>query len=84
MRHHFQLRFRQMIAALCAVLFLQTPVSLFAQNGETGNIQNEPAQSLSAQQMDNLVAPVALYPDPLVSQVLVAATYSLELVQAEQ
>jgi hypothetical protein len=31
-----------------------------------------------------LVAPIALYPDPLVSQILVASTYPLELVQALQ
>ena len=39
---------------------------------------------LSANQLDNLVAPVALYPDPMLSQVLVASTYPLELVEAEQ
>src|SRR5208282_5782225 len=31
-----------------------------------------------------LVAPIALYPDVLVSQILVASTYPLELVQAMQ
>jgi hypothetical protein len=36
------------------------------------------------QQLDNLVAPVALYPDPLLSQVLVASTYPLEVVEAQQ
>jgi hypothetical protein len=30
------------------------------------------------------VAPIALYPDPLISQILVAATYPLEVVQAQQ
>jgi len=34
--------------------------------------------------LDNLVAPIALYPDGLLSQVLVASTYPLELVEAEQ
>ncbi len=43
-----------------------------------------PAQPLSAQQLDDLVAPVALYPDPLVSQILVASTYPLEVVEAYQ
>jgi hypothetical protein len=33
---------------------------------------------------DQLVAPIALYPDPLLSQALVASTYPLELVQAQQ
>jgi hypothetical protein len=43
-----------------------------------------PGQALAADQLDDLVAPVALYPDPLVSQILVASTYPLELVQALQ
>jgi hypothetical protein len=43
-----------------------------------------PNQALAPNQLDDLVAPVALYPDPLVSQILVAATYPLELVQALQ
>jgi hypothetical protein len=34
--------------------------------------------------LDTLVAPIALYPDPLLSQVLVASTYPLEVVEAEQ
>lgn len=43
-----------------------------------------PDQDLSADQLGDLVAPVALYPDPLLSQILVASTYPLELVQASQ
>src|SRR5215813_9808813 len=43
-----------------------------------------PNQTLSPNQLDDLVAPIALYPDPLLSQVLVAATYPLEVVQAFQ
>ena len=43
-----------------------------------------PGQSLAPDQLDGLVAPVALYPDPLLSQILVASTYPLELVQAWQ
>ncbi len=34
--------------------------------------------------LEDLVAPVALYPDPLLSQVLAAATYPLEIVEAQQ
>lgn len=43
-----------------------------------------PDQTLSPDQLSGLVAPIALYPDPLISQILVAATYPLELVQASQ
>src|SRR6266568_114764 len=35
-------------------------------------------------QLDSLVAPIALYPDPLLSQVLAASTYPLEIVEAAQ
>jgi hypothetical protein len=37
---------------------------------------------LKADQLEALVAPIALYPDPLLAQVLMAATYPLEVVQA--
>ena len=43
-----------------------------------------PLQPLSSDQLDTLVAPIALYPDALLSQVLVASTYPLELVEAGQ
>lgn len=39
---------------------------------------------LSSQQLDNLVAPIALYPDPLLGQILAASTYPLELIEAGQ
>jgi uncharacterized protein DUF3300 len=42
------------------------------------------AQTLGPEQLADLVAPVALYPDPLLSQVLVASTYPLEVVEAQQ
>jgi hypothetical protein len=43
-----------------------------------------PTQPLSQDKLDALVAPIALYPDRLVGQVLVAATYPLEIVEAAQ
>ena len=43
-----------------------------------------PAQPLPPQALDDLVAPIALYPDPLLGQVLAASTYPLELVEAKQ
>src|SRR5262245_30303860 len=40
------------------------------------------APARSAAQLEQLVAPIALYPDPLLSQVLMASTYPIEVVQA--
>ncbi|HXC13637.1 MAG TPA: DUF3300 domain-containing protein, partial [Stellaceae bacterium] len=41
-----------------------------------------PAPQLTEAQLDQLVAPVALYPDPLLAQILMASTYPLEVVEA--
>ncbi|HKQ50582.1 MAG TPA: DUF3300 domain-containing protein [Phycisphaerae bacterium] len=38
--------------------------------------------ALSPQELDDLLGPVALYPDPLLAQVLAAATYPMDIVQA--
>jgi hypothetical protein len=46
--------------------------------------QAQAAPLLPPQQLDNLVAPIALYPDPLLGQVLAASTYPLEIVEAQQ
>jgi len=35
-------------------------------------------------ELDQLLAPIALYPDPLLSEVLIASTYPLEIVQADR
>jgi hypothetical protein len=43
-----------------------------------------PGAQMPPQQLDDLVAPIALYPDPLVAQVLAAATYPMEIAEAQQ
>jgi hypothetical protein len=47
-------------------------------------VTQAPAPSLSPQQLDTLVAPVALYPDRLLGQILPASTYPLEIAEASQ
>jgi hypothetical protein len=44
----------------------------------------EEAPPIPAEQLDSLVAPIALYPDPMLSQTLVASTYPLEIIQLQQ
>jgi len=44
--------------------------------------QQDTTAELNNQQIEQLVAPIALYPDALVAQVLMASTYPLEIVQA--
>jgi hypothetical protein len=45
--------------------------------------QNKAAK-IPAEQLDSLVAPIALYPDPLLAQALAASTYPLEIIQLQQ
>ena len=42
------------------------------------------AQPLNAEQLEQLVAPIALYPDALVAQALAASTYPAQVQQADQ
>jgi uncharacterized protein DUF3300 len=42
------------------------------------------APKFSADQIDQMVAPIALYPDALLAQILIAATYPLEVVEADR
>src|ERR1017187_4528092 len=52
------------------------------QNAPPAGVQ--PAAQISPQQLEDLVAPIALYPDPLVGEVLAASTYPMEIAEAEQ
>jgi hypothetical protein len=73
------------VAVLCALSLAPGDTAVYAhptpqQNGPT----DQAAPTIPAGQLDSLVAPVALYPDPLLTQVLVASTYPLEIIQLQQ
>ncbi len=70
------------MVAIGLTLFV-TPVDAQEAQGPAAQ-QTAPRTMLTPQQLDNLVAPLALYPDPVLSQVLVASTYPLEVVEANQ
>ncbi len=78
----------QLIATICAALLVPGDVPLLAQQPppdppqQPGAAQTE--TKLPPEQLESLVAPIALYPDPLLAQCLAASTYPLELVQAQQ
>jgi hypothetical protein len=71
------------VACFLAVLVLAVGT---AQNPPQGTPPESapPGAPMTAQQLDDLVAPIALYPDPLLGQILAASTYPLEIVEAEQ
>jgi Protein of unknown function (DUF3300) len=52
---------------------------------QEGYSQPQPsAQPLNARRLEQLVAPIALYPDTLIAQVLTASTYPLQVVDADR
>src|SRR5437868_13671599 len=82
------------IAALSVVLFAldsslvlaQTPgAAPQAQSAVQNTTTTESeAPKVPNDQLDSLVAPIALYPDPLLAQTLAASTYALEIIQLQQ
>jgi hypothetical protein len=75
------------VPALAGIIFILTSALLtaHAQTPPKPGSQVSPpqTQTLTTDQLTDLVAPVALYPDGLLSQVLVASTYPLEVVEAQ-
>src|SRR5437879_3343205 len=45
--------------------------------------ENQPSK-IPSDQLDSLVAPIALYPDPVLAQTLAVSTYPLEIIQLQQ
>ena len=75
---------RQLVALLCAVAIVPGDVAL---SGQTAPAAGSPAGAeaqVPPEQLDSLVAPIALYPDPMLTQTLVASTYPLEIIQLQQ
>jgi hypothetical protein len=77
-----------LLALLCAFAIGQGDAFAYAAFARTA-VPQAPAQDtaappIPADQLDSLVAPIALYPDPLLAQVLAASTYPLELMQLQQ
>src|SRR5258705_9978891 len=78
---------RGVIASACAAALLVSAYSLaYAQQDQplASAAANEEAPPIPSDQLDSLVAPIALYPDPLLAQTLAASTYPLEVIQLEQ
>jgi Protein of unknown function (DUF3300) len=72
--------------AAVAVLAVQAPIFAQAQDSGTqsGVVQASQPQALSDEELQTLVARVALYPDDLVALVLAGSLYPLQIVQADR
>jgi hypothetical protein len=80
-----ELTLRGALALVCAATLVPGNATLMAQEKPTAPATvPEAAAKLPAEQLDSLVAPIALYPDPLLAQTLAASTYPLEIIQLQQ
>ena len=73
---------RSMLAAL--LLTVLQIATAHAQTTPPPASDQPQQQLLKAEELDQLVAPIALYPDTLLAEVLMASTYPLEIVQADR
>ncbi len=77
---------RKLVLALCGSLLVAG--SAYGQEPVVTDSEAQPAATQSAQQslgeLEQLVAPIALYPDELVGQILTASTYPTEVVEASR
>src|SRR5438046_7296929 len=80
--------FRHVIAIMGLAFFSSSPGALAQQAQSqvmtTTTSDTEQAPKLPNDQLDSLVAPIALYSDPLLAQTLAASTYPLEIIQLQQ
>ena len=72
------------IAVLCAAFLVPGEALLLAQSQQATGSAQTAAAKIPSDQLDSLVAPIALYPDPLLAQALAASTYPLEIIQLQQ
>ena len=90
MPHRSRIHFPQRLLIVAISTSLALPASISVAHAQNSNLQQQGslnqqqagAKKLTEAQLAALVAPIALYPDPLVSQVLMASTYPLEVAEA--
>ncbi|WP_417657636.1 DUF3300 domain-containing protein [Pseudidiomarina aestuarii] len=85
MRHHTSLKLSVIALSLMAVTGCTSTYAARSEvvRSETTQVVRDAAYYENAT-VDELLAPIALYPDALLSHILIAATYPLEVVQAER
>jgi hypothetical protein len=77
---------RSLLAILCAVILVpgDTPGYAQQQPSAPASSPSSEAVKIPPDQLDSLVAPIALYPDPLLAQVFAASTYPLQIIMLQR
>ena len=82
----------RLLSVICVILLIPgdtlASATYIGPSQATTTPQSPPAPAqvtkIPADELDSLVAPIALYPDPMLAQTLAASTYPLELIQLQQ
>jgi len=73
------------LALICAMAIAPGEAPLYGQSPQQDQVAGgQQGHFMSPGQLDSLIAPIALYPDALLAQVLAASTYPLQIVTAER
>src|SRR5882762_6838281 len=82
----FGLRIRGVVAVVCGLSLVSGDSLANVASPQSAQVSSPQSQAplIPPDQLDSLVAPIALYPDPLLAQTLAASTYPLELIQLQQ
>jgi uncharacterized protein DUF3300 len=77
---------RHLLTMVCTIALVpgDIPAYMASTRAAQASASQDQAAKIPPDQLDSLVAPLALYPDPLLAQTLVASTYPLELIQLQQ
>jgi Protein of unknown function (DUF3300) len=85
-RKRLMATFRSLVAMVCAIAILpaDTLADISTPRPAPVSSPQDQAAKIPPDQLDSLVAPIALYPDSLLAQTLAASTYPLEIIQLQQ
>jgi uncharacterized membrane protein YgcG len=78
------MKYKIAVVGMAVLLTFSVGKVLFAQDQDADSQPPAQTQTFPPDQLAAMVAPIALYPDALLSQVLVASTYPLEIAEAAQ
>ncbi|HLW88953.1 MAG TPA: DUF3300 domain-containing protein [Terriglobales bacterium] len=67
---------------VCSLVVATCPLESIAQSSQAATAKQPTGQS--TERLEQLVAPIALYPDALVAQILAGATYPTQIVEADR
>jgi hypothetical protein len=75
-----KIRLFKLMLTLFLVFLMATPPWVIGQ----GSQETQESKTFKQEELDQMLAPIALYPDDLLTQILIASTYPLEIVQADR